>query len=162
LRTIADERRARQKSERINALVAELAREESKMTNVAVPATPDDAIGVRLQDFYAYLPAHSYLFVPTREKWPAINVHAGIAPVDVGREKPIPASAYLDANRPVEQMTWAPGEPLEIRDRLIADGGWIKRRGVTTLNTYRPPTIRPRAGDALTWVRHVEYVYPDE
>ena len=37
------------------------------------------------------------------------------------------ASAWLDRNQPVEQMTWAPGEPMLIRDRLISEGGWIER-----------------------------------
>jgi hypothetical protein len=27
--------------------------------------------GVRLDDFYAYMPMHSYLYAPTRELWPA-------------------------------------------------------------------------------------------
>jgi hypothetical protein len=39
----------------------------------------------------------------------------------------IAASRWLDENKPVEQMTWAPGEPQLIRDRLITGGGWIKR-----------------------------------
>ena len=46
-------------------------------------------------------------------------------------------------------MTWAPGEPMLIPDRLIADGGWIERPGCTVLNLYRPPMIVPGdAGDA--------------
>jgi len=60
-----------------------------------------------------------------------------------GKPKMLPASTWLDQNRPVEQMTWAPGLPMLIRERLIADGGWIERRGVTCFNLYRPPTIEP-------------------
>ena len=75
----------------------------------------------------------------------------------------IPASAWLDQNRPVEQMTWAPGEPMLIRDRLVADGGWIERNGVTCFNLYRPPTIQP--GDptkAGPWFDHVRKVFGDD
>ena len=30
-------------------------------------------------------------------------------------DKPMPASAWLDRNHPVEQMTWCPGEPMLIQ-----------------------------------------------
>ena len=32
--------------------------------------------GVALDDFYAYMPGHSYIFVPTRELWPASSVNS--------------------------------------------------------------------------------------
>src|SRR5262249_7683637 len=67
-----------------------------------------------------------------------------------------------DVNAPVEQMTWAPGEPMLITNRLIADGGWFAREGCTTFNLYLPPTITPRHGDARPWVDHVHTVFPDE
>jgi hypothetical protein len=28
-----------------------------------------------------------------------------------------------------------------IKDRLVVDGGWIERRGVTCFNHYRPPRL---------------------
>ena len=43
-------------------------------------------------------------------------------------------------------MTWAPGMPVLIADRLVVDGGWFDRPGVTSLNLYRAP--RMRLGDA--------------
>ena len=33
-------------------------------------------------------------------------------------------------------MTWAPGMPVLIPDRLVVDGGWIERSGVICLNLY--------------------------
>ena len=55
-----------------------------------------------------------------------------------------------------------PGLPLEIPDRL-SDGGWIERKGVTSLNLYRPPMIEPgNAAEADLWVDHVHKVYPDD
>jgi hypothetical protein len=116
-----------------------------------------------LEDFYAYLPQHTYIFTPTREMWPASSVNSRIPPVAVPmREKPIPAATWLDANRAVEQMTRAPGKPMEIRDRLIADGGWINRPGCTTFNLYRPPALKPVAGDVTPWLNHVRYVFGDD
>ena len=73
------------------------------------------------------------------------------------------ASAWLAKHAPVEQMTWAPGLPQLVRDKLISDGGWIDRKGVTVLNLYRPPTIE--LGDAAKagpWLEHVRKIYPDE
>jgi hypothetical protein len=45
-------------------------------------------------------------------------------------KKAIAPIKRLDQHKPVE-MTWAPGEPLLIPDRLIADTGWIDRQGVS-------------------------------
>jgi hypothetical protein len=77
--------------------------------------------GVRLDDFYAYMPMHSYIYAPTRELWPASSVNARVPPPAKG----IKASLWLDQRRPVEQMTWAPGSPMLIANRLISEGGWI-------------------------------------
>jgi hypothetical protein len=132
---------------------------------IPLPEHPNLTAGqaTSLEDFYAYLPQHTYIFTPTREMWPASSVNSRIPPVAVPmREKPIPAATWLDANRAVEQMTWVPGKPMEIRDKLIADGGWIDRPGCTTFNLYRPPALKPKAGDAAPWVDHVRYVFGDD
>jgi hypothetical protein len=118
---------------------------------------------VRLEDFVAYMPMHTYLFTPTREPWPATSVNARISPIPQKNGKAIPASAWLDANSPVEQMTWAPGEPMLIKDRLISEGGWIERSGCTVFNLYRLPTLVPcNAAGATPWLDHVHRVYPDD
>jgi hypothetical protein len=70
---------------------------------------------------------------------------------------------WLDQRRPVEQMTWAPGEPMLIANRLISEGGWIERPGVTCFNLYRPPTIKPgTAAKADPWLNHVSKVFGDD
>jgi hypothetical protein len=127
------------------------------------PAVSAAPAAVKHDDFWAYSPSHSYIFVPTGEHWPASTVNARLPPVAVPmREKPMPAATYLDQNRSVEQATWAPGQPQIIENRLIADGGWIDRAGCKTFNLYRPPTIKPKAGDVAPWVDHVRWVYPEE
>jgi hypothetical protein len=69
----------------------------------ANPFTPEDLVaadvGFTADDFYAYLPMHNYIFVPTREFWPAASVNTTLG------GKP---SNWLDRNRPVVQATWAP------------------------------------------------------
>ena len=127
------------------------------------PAAQAAPAAVKHEDFWAYSPAHSYIFVPTGEHWPASTVNSRLAPVTVPmREKPVSAAMYLDQNRSVEQATWAPGQPQIIEDRLIADGGWIDRAGCKTFNLYRPPTIKPKAGDVAPWIDHVRWIYPEE
>ena len=121
------------------------------------------------------MPTHQYIFMPTREPWPASSVNSRIKPVPLlsadgkpefdkdAKEKMASASSWLDRNKPVEQMTWAPGLPEVIRDRLIAEGGWIVRPKVACLNLYRPPTIElGNAAEAGPWVDHLHRVYPDD
>jgi hypothetical protein len=73
------------------------------------------------------------------------------------------ANKWLDQNRPVEQMTWAPGLPMLVENQLISDGGWIDRNGVTMLNLYIPPTIiRGDGTRAQKWRDHLKRIYPDD
>src|SRR5215471_11249970 len=90
--------------------------------------------GVTLEDFHAYLPQHLYIFISTRELWPQTSLNAVLPKID-----DLKATTWLDRNRAVQQMTWAPGEPMLIKDRLVADGGWIHQKGVTCFNQYKPP-----------------------
>jgi Family of unknown function (DUF5906) len=133
----------------------------------AIRDTPDSqGEGVRLEDFYAYMEQAKFFYTPTRAPWPATSVNARIPPIRVGTDEAgapiyIKPSTWLAQNRRVEQITWAPGLPLLIRDRLISEGGWIPRSGVNVLNLYRPPLMAP--GDprqAVPWLRHVRRIYP--
>lgn len=132
------------------------------------------AEGVSIEDFRAYMPMHSYIFTPCREMWPATSVNARVPPVplvnksgtpaldDNGKQRRQPASSWLDQNRAVECMTWAPGEPILVQDRLISNGGWIERKGVSTFNLYRPPQCR--LGDpaqANPWINHAHQIFGD-
>src|ERR1700704_3081205 len=107
--------------------------------------------------------------------WPAASVNARISPVSLfdmsghptldkdRKQKAMPASMWLDKNKSVEQMTWSPGEPMLIPNRLISDGGWIERMGVSCFNLYRPPV--PQQGnpsEAGPWLAHVSNVFPDD
>jgi hypothetical protein len=119
-------------------------------------ATDTPAAAFALDSFCAYMPMHQYIYLPTGELWPASSVDSKAAPV--GNTK---ASAWLDKNKSVEQMTWAPGLPVIVPDRIVANGGWADQRGVAVFNLYKPPTIAH--GDATRadpWVDHVRRVYP--
>jgi hypothetical protein len=128
------------------------------------PAPP---IGVRLEDFWAHMPSHKYIFAPLGELWPATSVNCRLPKVRVivadGKRKGFPPAPWLDKHKPVEQMTWAPGLPMIICDRLLRIGGWFQRDGTTCFNLYHPPTIVPGDADlASPWVKHVKLVYPDD
>jgi hypothetical protein len=131
--------------------------------------------GIRLEDFYAFMPTHQYIYAPGRDFWPPASVNAKVPPQplldadgaqvldDKGKPKFITASNWLDRNRSVEMMTWAPGMPMIVRDRLIHDGGWIDHPGVSVFNQYRPPLVLPGdAREAERWLEHVRKVYPDD
>jgi uncharacterized protein DUF5906 len=141
-----------------------------------------DAERISVNDFYAYLPAHQYIFVPTRELWPASGVNAkcptslgengqpitkvvprkGKGGVTTFESVPVPPTQYLDEHRAVDQMTWAPGEPMIIANRLVDGGGWIERQGVNCFNLYRPPDRRQGdPGAATRWLDHLSRVFPD-
>ena len=107
--------------------------------------------GVSFNDFYAYMPMHAYIFAPSLGLWPAASVNARLPPVIGPDGKQIPPSRWLDQNRPVEQMTWAPGGPQLILDRVISEGGFIEEPGKKIFNLYRPPTITPVRGDVTPW-----------
>jgi Family of unknown function (DUF5906) len=141
----------------------------------AADKTTREDHGVAIADFYSYMPQHNYIFAPSREPWPASSVNARIPPVPLtdadgkpilgedGKPKTMPAAKWLDQNRPVEQMTWAPGLPMIVQDRLISAGGWIERKGVSCFNLYRPPAIIP--GDpakARPWLEHARKIYPTD
>jgi hypothetical protein len=127
--------------------------------HVAYDNHPEAAIGITVDDFYAYLPTHSYIFVPSRDLWPAASVNARIT-IEDKEDESIKASFWLDRNRTVEQMIWAPGEPMLIGDRLISEGGWIERPGCTCFNLYRPPKVlNGDAAKAAPWLEHIRRVY---
>jgi hypothetical protein len=122
--------------------------------------------GISEEHFYAYMPMHTYLYVPTREMWPAGSVNSQLPPVVVSagdKTKTIPASEWLDKTRHVEQATWAPGHEMLIKDRLVAEGGWIQQKGASCFNLYRPPElVLGNADDATRWLNHVRLIYPSE
>jgi hypothetical protein len=129
--------------------------------------------GITLDDFVAHLPEpKNYIFLTTRAPWSAEAVDTlfpdGVALLDEngnpvlrknkkGKEEPviISASTWLDINRPVHQMTWAPGMGEIIKDKIVADGGWFEKPGANTLNLYRPPKLKPKRGKVKVWLDHI-------
>ncbi len=128
------------------------------------PAEPDRpaVAGVTLQDFYAHMPSHSYLFIPTRELWPSSSVNGSVPWPTINGKKLAP-NAWLDSNKAIVQMAWHPAENMLISDRVLQVSGWAKHEGATVFNLYRQPE-RPQgtASKAGPWIEHLRRVYPDD
>jgi len=126
-------------------------------------------VGVTITDFYAFLPKHKFIYAPTGDLWPIESINSVLPPVPlldkngaaVGRL--IKPSTWLDRNRPVQAMTWAPGKAEVIADTLPGRSGWIKRPGTLSFNLYHPP--EPVTGDpkgAQRWIDLVTKLYPTD
>ena len=98
---------------------------------------------------------HNYIFMPCREPWPAASIDAVFPPQVLtdaagnpvtkgGKVQKLAASRWLDRNQPAHQMTWAPGMPMLIPDRLVVDGGWIERSGVDLSQSLSRPASSAR------------------
>jgi hypothetical protein len=112
-------------------------------------------IAAPLDDFFAFLPSGQFLHVPTRGLWPAKSVNA--------RTQNLNAAEWLRSHRPLDGMTWAPGEPFIIRDKIATESGWKTQPGCVLFNLYQPPP--PGDGnpdDVQPWLNHLEFLYPDQ
>ena len=117
---------------------------------------------VTINDFLAYMPTHQYLFRPTRELWPASSVDGRLPMVKTdGRQ--VKPTTWIDQNRPIEQMTWGPGMPEMILDRVLQISGFTAHTGARVFNLYKAPdAIVGDASQAGPWRDHLRRLYPDE
>jgi hypothetical protein len=120
--------------------------------------------GVTIDDFVGYVPAHVYIFTPCREFWPSTSVNARLKRMPVptkggkpkldgnGRPLTMLARTWLDQNRPVEQMTWAPGMPMLIPGHLVIDGGWTTTRPITGMGSGGGTSIESGFGHVAAYL----------
>ncbi|MCX5543032.1 DUF5906 domain-containing protein [Paraburkholderia sp. CNPSo 3076] len=121
------------------------------------------APGYSYSDFYAHMPTHKYLHVPTGELWPASSVNAKLPPMKVGDDRYIKASAWLDEHRAVMQIIWMPGEQQVIEGRVMQAAGWQAHASAQSFNLYMPPALV--TGDATKvgpWLGHLARLYPND
>jgi hypothetical protein len=96
------------------------------------------------------------IFMPTGEVWPMQFIDKTL-----GRRAGLKASEWLAQHRGVQQMTWAPGEPELIEDKLI-NQEWKDHAGARVFNLYKPPTVNGgEAKEAQRWVELIDMVYPE-
>lgn len=119
----------------------------------------------KLTDFWAYLPAHQYLHIPTHALWPAASVDGSIIdwPAIPGTETRLKPSKWLDSHRSIVQTTWCPQEPQVIEGRVVADGGWIYQAGARVYNLFRAQTVgQGNPLQAIPWLDHLQLMYPND
>ena len=117
-----------------------------------------EANGKNIMDFYRYLPTREYICSPTGALWCNAGVDATLDKIEG-----VKATAWLDMNRTVDQLTWAPGEPEFIEDRILDQGGWKDRDDYNMFNQYHGPDLHD--GDptkADRWIEHCYKVYPTD
>jgi hypothetical protein len=145
-------------------------------TVVNAPAVDETKISGKLsiEDFVAFPPNNTFIYLPCREQWSAAAIDKVLPPQQdldangqprfrLGKPVMIKASTWLMRHRRVEQISWEPGAPMIIRDRLINGGvEWVERPGANVLNTYKAPTLPLGDPDkAKRWVEHWHKIYPD-
>jgi len=131
--------------------------------------------GATIYDFWAFRPRHDYIFAPTGRHWPMATIDSIFPAVEIygadgkvlldekGNPQTMKASKWLDRERHVEELTWAPGQPPILMDVLSTEGGLIPSPGNNSFNTYKPSTLKP--GDpkkAKLWLDHCYLVYGDQ
>lgn len=126
-------------------------------------------------DFWALSADHTYMYIPTNDVWIAKGVNSRLPKIQrfnadgspkldrQGNPVFAPATDWIDENQAVEQVTWWPGMPVVIRDKLVAGSELIVKPGAKAYNLYKPPAIG--GGDpakAEPWIEHGKALYPDE
>ncbi|MCC6198558.1 MAG: hypothetical protein IT518_29260 [Burkholderiales bacterium] len=125
-------------------------------------ATPTPAADRQIEEFRYLAPAGKFVFMPTRDLWPAKSVDARIGKVRTGAQHPVLASTYISRTRAVEQLTWSPGDPELIRDVVFGEAGRIAKPGARVINLYRPaPLTEGDPTQAGPWLDHVRRVVGD-
>jgi hypothetical protein len=108
-------------------------------------------------DFYLHSEQHQYIYLPTGRLWPSSTINTRLA-----KREGLKPSTWIDKHQAVEQMTWFPGEPTLVKNKLFKEGDWVKHEGALVYNHYRKPTVElGDAAGAQPWIDHVVYVYPD-
>lgn len=105
-----------------------------------------------LNDYYAYLPDHTYIHRPSGERISAASVDE-----QIGKE----ARQVLVPTVPVHKYTWAPGRP----ERLLLselDDTYASGERVWLYNDYRAPKPHTHAGDPTRWLDLVRKLYPED
>ncbi|MBS0586372.1 MAG: hypothetical protein JSS37_00060 [Proteobacteria bacterium] len=132
-----------------------VSRQDAVLTKEKSPSTPV----VELHDFYAYLPAHNYIYRPTGDSWPDRSVNGALKGLKPDGMSP---SAWLDKYRAVHQTTWHPEYGEIIADVVIGHSGLTPHAGNRVFNRYRPPILKQSDAYPARWIEHVRRIYPTD
>lgn len=118
---------------------------------------------IQLTDFFACAPENKFIHVPTRGYWTSTFVNNNFPKIQTEEGKEISASQWLSKNRRVDQVTWAPGYDMIVKNRVFDNGEFRKHHGCNIFNLYRPPSLNPGdASAARPWIDHVYKLYGEQ
>lgn len=107
---------------------------------------------VSMNDFYAFMPDHTYIHRPSGIAMSAASVDEAI-----GKE----ARQILVPTVPVHSYTWAPGYPERFTlDEL--DPTHVGGEQVWLYNQYRAPRAPKAGGDVDMWLNLLRKIFPDD
>lgn len=116
----------------------------------AIPVV--SALGASMNDFFAFMPDHTYIHRPSGVACSAASVDEAI-----GKE----ARQVLVPTVPVHSYTWAPGYPERFTlDEM--DPTHVGGEQVWLYNQYRAPRAPTAAGDVSLWLNLVRRLFPDD
>ena len=128
-----------------------------KITDKKEPQPGELPPDIVIDDFYAYLPKHWYLYVPTQTLWPPATINSRLPKRDGHK-----AARWLDKFRAVSQMIWAPAHPQIVTNKHLIEGGWYPKPGAIVFNQYRQPELTGGdAGKAGPWLALFKKLYPN-
>lgn len=114
---------------------------------------PADVVGnVSMNDFFAFMPDHTYIHRPSGKRMSAASIDEAI-----GKE----ARQVLVPTVPVHSLTWAPGYPERFTMDLL-DDTYREGNRVWLFNEYRPPKVHDTQGDPAPWLALLRKLYPDD
>lgn len=123
-----------------------LTAEQAAIANIPVGQS------VSMNDFFAFLPDHTYIHRASGERFSAASVDELVT-----KE----VRSVLALTVPVHKYTWAPGKG----ERFVLselDDTYVDGEKVWLYNSYRAPKPHVHAGDASRWLELVRRLYPDD
>lgn len=146
-----------------NPIDTELKEACDETTALSVPAgtlTASQAVianipagqSVSMNDYFGYVPDHTYIHRPSGKCCSAASVDD-----EIGKE----ARQILIPTVPVHSFTWAPGYPERFTlDEL--DPTHVGGERVWLYNEYRAPKPPVQSGDISLWLNLIQRLYPDD
>lgn len=109
-------------------------------------------------EFYAYMEMHQYFYVRGDRLWPPASIDGRF-----GKKDKMKASKWLDVNRAVDQVVWAPGMPKIIVGQQLEGVKWKEVAGTQVYNLYNAPDVVEGDPTAVKpWLDHIRRIYPED
>jgi hypothetical protein len=103
--------------------------------------------------FYYLTTENKVICTPTGDLWPRVSYIS-----TYGKD----ATFRLIAERPVQQITWAPGFGELIHDKKFSESGLVAEDGTRVFNRYEPPLVIDDDRPVTPWLDMLRMLYPED